>query len=423
LGNGLKLWIPVIAVALFSISIVSPSFSVERPPSGPVPMPYPVTTKIIPDWVDNIFVWYGQGLVSEDDVLNAITFLVANQIIQIDMANQSMGMMGQGMMMQNMPFNVDAPVIMPLIDGYYNRDKVYFVHTEVSDFVMAEMMTRMINFPTLHVPELKNIPEEQMAKVYVFTNGIPGSEPYGGGPFMFQIDVFDSIPGQVEYSQFRVPHLVTWDENAKPRVLTSESDILKAETNGEITIEKTANVVNAPMVTWEMQGGYGKTMGKTSMVPRIFESMQVEGELTFVDEDNYIAIFKLHSQNDMGMMNTKSQAGPVTDHISLIDSLRANGATVTTAGRIEQPFFHPTGFFIKVNEQSVQVFEYNSPEDAEMEASFVSEDGSSVGTNMPLWVGDPHFYQKERIIVLYVGDDPAIEELLESVLGSQFAGR
>ena len=58
-----------------------------------------------------------------------------------------------------------------------------------------------------------------------------------------------------------------------------------------------------------------------------------------------------------------------------------------------------------------------------MEASFVSEDGSSIGTNMPFWVGDPHFYQKERIIVLYVGDDPAIEELLEYVLGSQFAGR
>ena len=257
----------------------------------------------IPDWVRNIFIWYGQGQISEDDVLNAITFLVANQLIQIDMANQSMGMMGQGMMMQNMPFNVDAPVIMPMIDGYYNRDKVYFVHTEVSDSVMAEMMTRMINFPTLHVPELKNIPEEQMAKIYVFTNGIPGSEPYGGGPFMFQIDVFDSIPGQAEYSQFRVPHLVTWNENAKPRVLTSESDILKAETNGELTIEKTANVVNVPMVTWEMQGDYGKTMGKTSTVPRIFESMQgVEGELTFVDEDNYIAIFKLHSEKGMGMM-------------------------------------------------------------------------------------------------------------------------
>jgi len=259
----------------------------------------------IPDWVKNIFVWYGQGQISEDDVLNAITFLVTNQIIQIDVANQSMGMMSQGTMMQNMPFNVDAPVIMPMIDGYYEGNMVYFVHTEVSDSGMAEMMTRMINFPTLHVPELKNIPEDQTAKVYVFTNGIPGSEPYGGGPFMFQIDVFDSIPGQAEYSQFRVPYLVTWNENAKPRVLTSVSDIIKAESCGMLTIQKSDTVVNAPMVTWEIEGGgYGKTMGKISIIPRIFESMPgVEGELTFVDENYYIALFKLHSEKGMSMMN------------------------------------------------------------------------------------------------------------------------
>ena len=129
----------------------------------------------LPDWIKNIFVWYGQGQISEDDVLNAITFLVENKIIQIEMANQSMEMMSQGMMKQNMPFNLDVPVIMPMIDGYYKGNKVYFVHTEVSDPVMAEMMSKMINFPTLHVPELKNIPEDQMARVYVFTNGVPGS--------------------------------------------------------------------------------------------------------------------------------------------------------------------------------------------------------------------------------------------------------
>ena len=57
------------------------------------------------------------------------------------------------------------------------------------------------------------------------------------------------------------------------------------------------------MITWEMQGNYGKTMGKTSMIPRMFESMSgVEGELTFVDENNYIAIFKLHSEKGMDMM-------------------------------------------------------------------------------------------------------------------------
>lgn len=257
----------------------------------------------LPDWIKNIFVWYGQGQISEDDVLNAITFLVENKIIQIEMANQSMEMMSQGMMKQNMPFNVDVPVIMPMIDGYYKGNKVYFVHTEVSDSAMAEMMSKMINFPTLHVPELKNIPEDQMAKVYVFTNGVPGSEPYGGGPFMFQIDVFDSIPGQKEYSQFRIPYLVTWNNDTKPRILNSESAILKAKSDDKITIEKSNLVVNVPIITWEMEVYYGKAMGKTSMIPRIFESMSgVEGELIFVNEKNYVAIFKLHSEKDMGIM-------------------------------------------------------------------------------------------------------------------------
>jgi len=257
----------------------------------------------LPDWVKNIFVWYGQGQISEDDVLNAITFLVENKIIQIEMANESMEMMSQGMMKQNMPFNVDVPIIMPMIDGYYEGNKVYFVHTEVSDSAMAEMMSKMINFPTLHVPELKNIPEDQMARVYVFTNGVPGSEPYGGGPFMFQIDVFDSIPGQKEYSQFRIPYLVTWNNDTKPSILNSESVILKAESEGKVTIEKSNLVVNVPMITWEMEVYYGKAMGKISMIPRIFESMSgVEGELIFVNEKNYVAIFKLHSEKDMGMM-------------------------------------------------------------------------------------------------------------------------
>ncbi len=35
----------------------------------------------------------------------------------------------------------------------------------------------------------------------------------------------------------------------------------------------------------------------------MFESMSgVEGELTFVDKNNYVAIFKLHSEKGMGMM-------------------------------------------------------------------------------------------------------------------------
>jgi len=214
-------------------------------------------------------------------------------------------MMGSEMMsdsmMSNMQFNVDAPITMPMIDGYYNGEKVFFVHTEVSDKNMADMMSMMINFPTLHVSDLTNIPQSEMSKVYVFTSGIPGSGPYGGGPFMFQIDVFDSVPGQMGYSQFRVPYLVTWNDDSTPRILTSEAEILQAESNGELTIQKTENVVNAPMMVWK-SGGMEQ---RASMIQRMFESMPgVDGEITNIDVDNYIVMMKLHSQNGMGMMDS-----------------------------------------------------------------------------------------------------------------------
>ncbi len=219
-------------------------------------------------------------------------------------------MMGQSMMgsevmngstMSGMQFSVNAPITMPLIDGYYNGEKVFFVHTEVSDKNMADMMSMMINFPTLHVSDLANMPQSEMSKVYVFTNGIAGSGPYGGGPFMFQIDVFDSIPGQMGYSQFRVPHLVTWNDNSTPTIMISVDEIFEAESNGDLTIQKTDNVVNAPMIVWK-SGGMEQ---RASTIQRIFESMPgVDGEVTNVDVDNYLVMMKLHSKNNMGMMDT-----------------------------------------------------------------------------------------------------------------------
>ena len=224
---------------------------------------------------------------------------------QMNNMMSSGGMMGSGMptgsMIPNMQFNTNAPMIMPMIDGYYDGEKIFFLHTEVSDNNMAQMMSTMINFPTLYVSNLKNIPQSEMSKVYVFTNGIQGSEPYGGGPFMFQIDVFDSIPGQMDYSQFRVPHLVTWNDNSTPRLLTSEDEILKAESNGELTIQNTDNVVNAPMIVWKSDG----MEHKATMIQRMFESMPgVDGEITNIDIDNYLVMMKLHSKNNMGMIGS-----------------------------------------------------------------------------------------------------------------------
>jgi len=241
-----------------------------------------------------------------------ITMMKENQDFMQDMMqnNQMMDMMknmmgSSGMMssstMSGMQFSVDAPITMPLIDGYYNGEKVYFIHTEVSDKDISEMLTMMVNFPTLYVPELTNISTDDLSKVYIFTNGISGTGPYGGGPFFFQIDIFDAVPGQDGYSQLRNPHLVTWSENSSPRLLTSVQDLLEAEANGELSIEKSDLVVNAPMIVWTLDDGKEQT---ASMIQNMFQSMQgADGEVVNVDVDNYIVTFKLKSDKQTNMMN------------------------------------------------------------------------------------------------------------------------
>ncbi|MGI0089778.1 MAG: hypothetical protein ACREAF_05490 [Nitrosopumilaceae archaeon] len=37
----------------------------------------------IPDWIKHIFIWYGEGQISEKELLTAIEFLVNNNIIRI----------------------------------------------------------------------------------------------------------------------------------------------------------------------------------------------------------------------------------------------------------------------------------------------------------------------------------------------------
>lgn len=124
-----------------------------------------------------------------------------------------------------------------------------------------------------------------------------------------------------------------------------------------------------------------------------------------------------------------TQASPATEvptveeKAGLTAALQAAGATVETDEPVSQAFFSPEGSIIKVNGADVQVFEYESVEAMEEEASQVALDGGSIGTTMVTWVDTPHFYKAGRIIVLYVGSDGMVVDLLEEALGPQFAGR
>ena len=118
-----------------------------------------------------------------------------------------------------------------------------------------------------------------------------------------------------------------------------------------------------------------------------------------------------------------SQASGVEDQASLIEALRASGAQAELGDPVEQAFFTVAGQILKVNGKDVQVFEYESSEKMEADAAQVAPDGGSIGTSMPMWVEPPHFFKSGRVLVLYVGEDKAVIDLLKGALGEQFAGR
>lgn len=135
---------------------------------------------------------------------------------------------------------------LPAGKAWADGKEIYFVHTEASDPGVAEKLTNMMKSPVVLVPSLAKVPDESLANVYAFTNGIAGS-----GPFGFQADVFDNPPGTDGYTPLRRLNTVTWVDATKARELTSAVDVLAAETAGELTIEQPGVVINMPFVVWD----------------------------------------------------------------------------------------------------------------------------------------------------------------------------
>ena len=139
-----------------------------------------------------------------------------------------------------------AKAELPAGKAYAEGKEIYFVHTEASDAGVAEKLTNMMKSPVMLVPSLANVPAESLANVYVFTNGVEGS-----GPFGFQADVFDNPPGSNGYSPLRRLNVITWAEGISAREVKSVTEVMEAEANDELAIEQPGVVINMPFVVWD----------------------------------------------------------------------------------------------------------------------------------------------------------------------------
>ena len=140
----------------------------------------------------------------------------------------------------------------------------------------------------------------------------------------------------------------------------------------------------------------------------------------------FVAVLMVTACNGSSMESAlaqgdKTQAGPVTDLASLLNSLRIAGAGGEVTGEVDQPFLAVKGTMIKVRGEDVQVYQYANAVAADADGANISRDGATVGKSKIHWIGTPHFYKKEKLLVLYLGDNDAVLKTLETFLSRQFA--
>ncbi len=152
--------------------------------------------------------------------------------------------------MKMMMGDIDMSAIpqIPPVAGYAAGERIFFVHTEVSDPGIGKIMTEMMGSPVPVVPILAKAPEEMLATVYVFANGLQPDGPRG--PLDYQPDVFDHPPGTAGYTPLRKIVIVTWRDGATPRILKSAAEVTAALQAGDVSVEEPGVVANMPFVTW-----------------------------------------------------------------------------------------------------------------------------------------------------------------------------
>ena len=117
-------------------------------------------------------------------------------------------------------------------------------------------------------------------------------------------------------------------------------------------------------------------------------------------------------------------AAPELDEATgtLVAALQEAGAGVRVIGPFEGEPVGGQGVALCVDGNQVNVYVFADAAEAASRAAMIDpKDPSNLGTSIVSWVGNPRFWQADRLLVLYLGDDPVVETGLRAALGAPFA--
>jgi len=172
-----------------------------------------------------------------------VLVLILPVLVALTYANVSAMEMKDSMM--NKLTNTNVPVTIPLTKGYVKGSEVFYISTEASDKDLADHLTKFTDFRVAYTPALQKTPADALAQIYAFKNGVKGIGPLG-----YQPNVADSQPGDANYSPLWAINIVEWKEGIVPRELKSQTEVLTAQKNNELTVTASGLIVNCPFVQW-----------------------------------------------------------------------------------------------------------------------------------------------------------------------------
>jgi hypothetical protein len=140
----------------------------------------------------------------------------------------------------------NVPATIPMHQGFYSGEAVYYIITDSSDPTHAKIITENQGWNVELAPLLANAPPAALSKTYMFTNGVSGDGVHG-----FQGEVFTSTPTQADVYSALASHVhVTWDDASTPFILDSEDAIMDAADQGLLTLTELDVVLNMPQIVW-----------------------------------------------------------------------------------------------------------------------------------------------------------------------------
>ncbi len=127
-------------------------------------------------------------------------------------------------------------------------------------------------------------------------------------------------------------------------------------------------------------------------------------------------------QSEPTVSATPSPSEPRHGIQGLVDDLTDAGVDAAVRDTFDGEPLAVQQTIVCADGEDVRVFVYGSEPEAAMAAAMIDpNDPTNIGTAIVEWDGWPKFWQRDRIIVLYLGRDEATIETLTNLMGERFA--